>query len=356
MLATGFAINQMVLHVAGSTVRRQREVFIITSAVVTLLQVLPSIALWSVFALRSPADYSSSLVIAVIGYTATFNLAELTRQFLYMRRRQRLSVIFAATSTSLGTLAFLLTVFMLEPTSALAPAFWYLTLIQGGYVLAAAVSGRAWRFARAPSKEETRDTLQFYWQHGKFAAAGMTVTWAQNKSVTPMLVLTMGNVAAGVYQIARMIITPINVITIGLARSALAHIRRAWGDGNEQALKQAIAEQLRASMIVVASYLVIAYLVLFTLKATNLVELPQELFLIFVATTVVVVLSNYRFWISRRHAVQLRFAFLLSNGCIAAVLALLWMWTSGTFWSSAALVVLGSAIGEAFLIAVLRTR
>jgi len=57
---------------------------------------------------------------------------------------------------------------------------------------------------------------------------------------------------------------------------------------------------------------------------------------------------------SRRFAVQLQFSFLLKTGCVAAVLALLWMAASGMLVESAALVVLGSAVGELYLIAVLK--
>jgi len=354
MIATGFAINQMVLHVAGSSVVRQREVMGITVGVVIFLQVLPGVLLWWVATVRYAEAFSVSLALSIICYTATFNLAELTRQFLYMRNRHRLSLLHATTSLSLSVITFGVIVVLIKPHSALAAAFWCLTLAQGGYVLSAVMASRAWRFASLPSRKQASETIGFYWTHGRFAAAGVTVTWAQNKSVTPVLALTMGNVAAGVYQIARMIITPINVITLGLARSALAQIRRAWGDGDEQSLNAAIREQLRSSMIVVFCYLAVAYAILIFMHSTEYVVLPDQLFLIFVATTLVVVLSNYRYWMSRRFAVQLQFSFLLKTGCVAAVLALLWMAASGMLVESAALVVLGSAVGELYLIEVLK--
>ncbi len=356
LLAAGFAINQMVLHVADSSVRRQREALAVTASVILCLQLLPGLLLALGVFLRYNDSATGSLAFAVVVYTLTFSFSELARQFLYMRGRQRLSLFYAATAICVAMLIFVVVIFVLKPPDALASAFWCLAIAQGGYVLIAALVMRAWRFAKRPSRSMIAETVGFYWSHGRLAAAGMIVTWGQNKSVAPLLVIMMDNVTAGVFQIARMIFAPINMITTGLARSALSQVRRAWGDGDESALRVAVNDHLRSSMKVVVTFIVLASVSLYLIDAFGLKQVPPQFPYIFMATTAVVLLTNYRFWISCRFSVKLQYAFLLINGCIATSVALLWMLAGGLWVKSAPMVVLGSAIGEIYMLHVLHRR
>ena len=356
MIAAGFAINQMVLHVANASIVKQRAVLLITLLVVIALQVIPATILWWLVKSQATTDSVLALSAPIIIYAVFFSIAELTRQFLYMRGRQRLSLVYAAVSTSLAISLFAGFVFFTKPTSILEGAFWCLAAIQFGYVFVAAFSARAWRFAAIPTKFEAIETSRFYWIHGRLAAGGMLVGWAQNKSINPMLVFTLDMVAAGFYQIARMCIMPISMITTGIARSAMADVRRAWGDGDERSLQTAISSQLKISVTVVFTYLLVVGAVFLLVKSYGLKEIPENLLLVFVSAAVVVILSNFRYWMSQYQVVQLRFAFLFRIGCVAAIISLLWMLLSGVFLKSAALVVLGSAVGELYMLVELRRR
>jgi len=356
LMVAGFAVNQMVLHVADSSILKQRAVMTTTFVVVVLLQILPGTFLWWAVASRHPSDSVFALAVPVIVYTAMYNFAELVRQFLYMRRRQRLSLFYAAFSTMLAVLVFAFIVYVVKPPSIIEPAFWCLAAAQFGYVAMASLSGRAWKFGVISNLKLTLDTLKFYWTHGRVAASGMLVMWAQNKSVNPMLVLMIDTVAAGFYQIARMIVMPINMITLGIARSAMAEVRRAWGLGNKQALKGAIGTQLRTSMIVVFLYLLLVGIGFLVVKLFDVREIQENFLLVFLSAVIVVILSNYRYWLSQYLAVQLQFGFLLKIGCFAAIFSLLWMLVAGMFLESAALVVFGSAVGELYMLNILRKR
>jgi len=356
MFIAGFAVNQMALHVADSTVSKQREVMRITLVVVIVLQLIPSSVLWWAVSLRASNESVLSMAMPIIGYAVIYSVAELSRQFLYMRGRQRLSLFCAGISTSLAVATFAIAILAFKPTSVIVTAFWCLAASQLGYVLLASSATRVWKHTALPSKKQLAETVSFYWTNGRIAAAGIVVSWAQNKSVNPMLVLLIDSVAAGFYQLARMIIMPINMITAGIARSTYADLRRAWGDGDKQSLNNAIGIQLKTSMIVVFTYLFLVTIGFILVKLFEIKEVPGQLLIVFLAAAVVVVLSNYRYWMSHRLVVQLQFALLLKIGCIAAVITLLWMFVAGSLLNSASLLVLGSAIGELFWLIVLRRR
>ncbi len=356
LFLAGYAINNMVLYAGHSTIERQRKAFVITLGVVAVLQIIPGVILWSIVVIRNESSSPLLLALPIVLYVALYNFSELTRQFLYMRGRQRLSVIYAAFSVVLSVLVFCFVLFVVKTDSILALAFWCLVWIQFGYIVFATIYSRAWRLVTGLTRKEISDCLAFYWQHGRLASAGMLVAWAQNKSINPVLVLTLDSIAAGYYQVAKMIFMPISMITVGFARSAMKQVRSAWGDGNEKLLRQSIMGHLRSSLLVVIIYLALAAIGMYLSAILDWRQIPRELMVIFIATAVVVVLSNYRYWLSLYFAVQLQFGFLLYMGCIAAILAMLWMLTAGLLFEVAFLVVIGSGIGECFLIAILHRR
>lgn len=356
LFLAGYAINNMVLYVGHSTIEDQRKALVVTLGVVAVLLIIPGVILTLIVVSRSPPNSAAFLAFPLVLYVALYNISELTRQFLYMRGRQRFSVLYAAFSVFFSVLGFCVILIVFRPDAILALVFWCLAFIQFGYVSLALLFSRAYRFIPKFKYAEIQDCMKFYWDHGRMASAGMLVAWVQNKSINPVLVLTLGAVMAGYYQVAKMIFMPINMITVGFARSAMKPVRHAWGDGDEKLLRSAIMVQLRTSLIVVFSYLAIAAIAIFLIDAMGLRDIPKELIVIVLATAIVVVLSNYRYWLSLHFAVQLQFSYLFYVGCIAAALAFFWMLTAGAFFKVAFLVVLGSGIGECFLLVSLNQR
>jgi len=248
MTALGLAIRQMVLQSADRTFVEQRARFVATCLVVLGLQLVQAAVLATLISLRPPAEGAVAFAISVTLYTALLNFSELVRQYLYMRNRHRLSVLYTAAALSLSVFGFAFVSLTGLTAHPERDAFWFLAIGHGGYslivVLSLCASAGFWHFSRSGVERVVLDC----WRYGRPATAGMAVTWIQNQSVTPMLMLMMGPIAVGYYQIARMIITPVNMITQGLSKSALPHIRRAYGDGDEASLTASIAEHMRVSM------------------------------------------------------------------------------------------------------------
>ena len=352
-LNVSMVINQMVLRVADGTVAEQRTVLAATFRLLLALQAVQTLALSALVALRPPEHGAIGFTLAVVAYTATLNLAEAARQYLYMRSRQRLSLIYTAFGLSIGAAGFALELFLdpvREPANA---AFWFQALGQACYVAIALSAFHRPRQAWLDSREVVADVGRSYWRHGRFATAGAAVTWLQNQSVTPLLMFLFGATAVGYYHVARMIVTPVNMIATGLAKSALPQVRRAWGTGDPDALAAEASVHRSLNMRLVVGYVALAGAVLAVGSIAGLIELRPGVLWMFAATVFVMILSNYRFWTSQQFVVRMRFAYLLRLGIVASALTVAAMLVAGAVLRDAALVILASAIGEIFLIVVL---
>jgi len=274
-----------------------------------------------------------------------------------MRSKQRLSVIYTAVSLLIAVSVFILFSYGgNNPREFWQHTFWFIALGHGLYVFIALSTTISPKALWQRSKGVTMEVFRSNWKYGRFATTGMAVTWLQNQSVTPMLMLMFGPLVVGYYQIARMIITPINMINVGLQKSALPQIRRIYGDGNGEALESAIDGHMRVSMKVVAIYVATlivigVFAMLFGVGSNWHVLAPM-----FISAIVVTALSNYRFWFSQRFVVRMKFVVLLKVGVVASTLAILTMLFTGYGLKNAYLVILGSAIGEIYMVIMLKRR
>jgi|GEM_PF-1665865 len=356
MIALALAVRQMVLQAADRGVREQRFALTATLWIVLALQAVQTLAIVVFVLLRTPESHAIEFAVSLMVYTAILNLSVLFRQYFYMRGRQRLSMLYTTLGLTMGFAAFVAFVLFGDDGSLALFAFWFLALGHGLYLLLAAAHSSTLRLLRAGTNRPIGEVVREYWQPGLPSMGGMAVTWLQNQSVTPLLMLMMGPLAVGYYQLARMVITPVNMVTQGLAMSALPQIRRAWGNGDEAALQRSIAGHLRLSMRVVAGYLLALVPLWIGTSALGLFDSGQALLPMFCATVLVMILSNYRFWYSQPYVVRLEFGFLLRLGIGASALAVLGMLVAGYGLGSESLVILGSAVGEIYLIVVLRRR
>ncbi len=313
------------------------------------LQVVQAVVLSAMVAFRPPDHGAVPFALALIAYTASLNLSEAARQYLYIRSRQRLSLLYTTFGLTVGAAGFVLVLFtgpIKEPADV---AFWFQAIGQICYVAVAVSAFPRLREAWGESRAAVGGLARTYWRHGRFATAGAGVTWLQNQSVTPLLMFMFGPTSVGYYHVARMIVTPVNMVTTGLAKSALPSVRRAWGKGNPDALAEEIAVHRSLNMRLVFGYVAMAGAALVAAEATGLLELDAGVLWMFAATVVVMILSNYRFWISQQFVIRLRFAYLLKLGVVASVLTVAAMLGAGMVLRDAALVILASAIGEVFL-------
>ena len=350
MLTMGLATRQMVLEFADRTSKDQRDGFRITCGIVLTMQIGLALVLGTLVLYYPPADNALTFWLSLALYSASFNLVELHRQYYYMSSRQRKSLWFSGLSLSLGALGFLVYVFMGGSDTPEYSAFWFLASGNMVYLVLVIRSSWAKSSAGAPIPTAPWTLCRHYWRYGVPATGGMLVTWMQNQSVTPLLMFMLGPLAVGYYSVARMIVTPVNMVTTGLAKSALSQIRSALGDGNLPALTSAVQAHCRTSMRIVYGYVVVVGLGWIAIRFFGIAESEGALVALFVATFLVMILSNYRFWVSQNFVVRMQYGILLRLGIVASCATVAMMLVGGLVFKSAFWVVLAPAVGEIILI------
>ena len=356
MLAAGLCIRQMVLLYADDTVEKQRVAIAANFQIVLSFQFLQTAVLVLLVWLKPPGDSPFVFLLSVVAFTACLNLSELFRQYLYMRRRQRLSFIYTGVSLAISVVFFTGFVFSGRVGDLAQFAFFMQALGLFIYVITA-ISVMPNFLKELKMSNEVRSEIQkSQLEHGVPLLGGMLVTWLQNKSVTPILMFTMGPVVVGYYALATMIMSPANMIIAGLNKNALPHIRRAYGDGDVSNLLKTIKVHSRTCFIVLAVYVILATVVLLAGTALDKFATQKEFTLMFVLVVIVFLLSNYRFWGMQRYVVQMKFGFLFRIGVIATAITVSIMLFSGIVLKNALFVILASAIGELCLIYMLRRK
>lgn len=357
MLTLGLATKQMVLALSNKTSTDRLSGFLSTCNIVLVLQVLQVLLLALVVSIYPPTNNVMGLWLGLAFYCVSFNFAELFRQFHYINSRQRQSLYLSAVSLSVGVVGFLLFAWLGDGDALELSVFWFLGAGNLIYVALAYHFVKARNTIKLSSWSASWSLCMQYWKHGVPATGGMLVTWIQNQSITPLLMFMLGPLYVGYYSIARMIVMPVNVVTTGLAKSALPSISRMYGNGNQSALQSAIQSHYRTSMSIVYGYVfVVAVVSWLVVNVLELIDLNKALGSLFVATVLVMMLSNYRFWITQNFVVRMQFGILLRLGIVASCATVCMMLLGGLVFKSAILVVLAPAVGELILIATLRPR
>ena len=349
----GLAIRQMVLEHAGKSSIDQLRGFKTTCLFVLVLQIVLIVLLWAFVKLYPPSDDVFYFWLALAVYCTSFNFAELYRQFYYMSSRQRHSLCFSAISFGSGAILFLVFAATCVSNTLQFFAFWFLATGNLFYIVCTHFTLKKRKLNVGSSWASALHLFHRYRKHGIPATGGMLVTWMQNQSVTPLLMFMFGPAMVGYYGIARMIATPVNMVTTGLAKSALPQIRKTFGIGGHNELNSAVRGYRQTSMQTVFFYFLIVGIGGAIAQFFDLVDVSNTLVAMLIATGLVTCLSNYRFWISQYFVVRMQFKTLLRLAIFASCVTVSIMLIGGLLFNSTLVVVAAPAFGELILIYVL---
>ena len=350
MLTMGLATRQMVLEHASKSSIDQIRGLRTTCLIVLALQAVQVALLYAFVQTYPPHGHAFLFWLALTVYCISFNFAELFRQFYYMFSQQRLSLYFSTISLGCGALLFL--VFAASGTSDALElsAFWFLASGNLFYIVCTNIKLRQRILSAGSGSESTSQLFQRYNKHGVPATGGMLVTWMQNQSVTPLLMFMFGPVVVGYFSIARMIVTPVNMVTTGLAKSALPQIRKVYEADGHSALLSAVRGHRRIGMRTAFFYFILVGIAVVAARFFALLQVNDYLIAMLLATALVTCFSNYRFWISQYFVVRMQFKTLLHLGIFASCITVTIMLIGGLFFNSTLLVVTAPACGEVILI------
>ena len=289
------------------------------------LVVLVSAALAAGLALGTAPSTELSRWGAAVGcavaYLVAYNLFDLFRQFMYTRDAQVASlgctlVYFTCQLAALGA-----TLLLVDGDAAVATVYAGAAASHAIAVLANRRCRVALARAARPDAARVRALLAGYFGHARFGLLGMLVTWLQNQSMNPFLMLAGGATVAGQFSLARLLVMPVAVVSQGLVNSSTPRLRRAFERDGADAVDAQATRMRRANLFVWLGWT----LLLVAGDASGLLArfVPDYADVRwFLGLWVAMLLASlYRFWTGQLFIVSLRFRFLLRTGLAAATVS-----------------------------------
>jgi len=314
--------GQMMLTIAASRERTRNSfarttfgLHLFCNALVALLALAFLAVLWKIDAVGSfnPRDF-----IAAVGLVFALSSFEFFRQFLYVTRQFRLSVILTASFCVIHFACLAFVILSAPETSVVALAVGSLA---AGYLFAVVVNKAVWR-AMSSGKvlgvRAARALFARYWEQGRFGFAGLFLTWVQNQSLSLILLWHQGALVVGYYNLARLMLMPLSVFNTGLLKGLTPQFRRLARKQDLDEVARLADRQARFSLLVLAAYsmaLAVLYLGAFI---NPFIEYIDEVWPFVVMWCLITGMTVFRSWLSQFFIAQVDFRFLLKVSLIAA--------------------------------------
>ena len=262
-LSNAIITTQMTVNTADRP-QSQKDVYCYEMLLAQALIVLPAILLvWiSILILYffSIVDKSTAIFIFIVAFTVVGVLIhDFFRRLFFLKLRPHFVLLIDSVR-----LLFLssLTVCFLKSEIFLN----FHSMMITGYGLSAILSGYiGYKMACLPvgsSFSDARNALFEAWLHGKWATAGVIVTWLQNQSYTYLLAFLSGTSSIADANAARLFFAPISMLTTSFASIFMPRfsIMRSQGE-----MKQ-MASQSQKIMIIIFAVVVGYGVIVFLLK------------------------------------------------------------------------------------------
>lgn len=352
--------RQMVLHISPLQSEERRDHFKSTFLhemcflIVTVIAFATPLFLFSSMNQDAAIILSTSDIFAFLGYIVAFNTFELFRQYLYSQDAQVTS--FKYTIIFLTSLITIQAIILLSGNTFDDPVMVAFLAITSALFLSLAMNSicrndltrGVW-----PKFATTVERFKNYLNQGKFGSTGSMVTWLQNQSMGPLLMLIAGPILVGYYNIGRLMVMPIMVINQGLVNSTTPFLRRIFTKEGTASLKQQLKKLGFLNLSITGIYALLLAICdltgLFERFIGHYAEIRNYLFfwIILFGTTMV------RFWIGQYFVITLNLRRLLIIGITATAFSMTGVFITGLIIGNTQTALLFIVLGEIFTICML---
>ena len=346
--------RQMLLDISAASETERAQVFLATAAVE--LSFMITAALVAALILVSGSywwDISEHLGLIVAGglYMCLYNLFDLCRQYLYTTDNQvyslRCTVLYILPQMlGLGAIYFLR-----HDASSVSEVYLLFCLC---LVISLASNRRARQVLLSATWTGWRaafGVFRRFFKQGRFSLIGMLVTWLQNQSMNPFLMLVSGPLLAGYFSLGRLLIMPISVISQGLVNSTTPSLRRIFKRDGPYPLRARINSLIYKTLAVSLAYLALLGVAHVSGLLDHFVPDYEEVQWFLVLWILMVHASTYRFWHGQFFVVSMRFRYLLGVGLVALAVSMSGMVIVGIGLGNVKAALLFVVLGELVTIA-----
>lgn len=192
----------------------------------------------------------------------------------------------------------------------------------------------------------TWQVFRGFFRQGRFSLLGMSVTWIQNQSMNPFLMLISGPTVAGYFSLGRLLTMPLAVVSQGLVNSSTPTLRRLY----KQEGKAKIVPGIRSYLYKTGAFAIAYITLLFVAHLTGLLQrfVPDysEVQFYLLIWIVLMCCTIVRFWNGQFFVVSMDFRFLLRVSIIALIVTVSGMLVFGLGLESIQLALTSVILGE----------
>ncbi len=223
--------RQMMLEIASAGETEQRRIFLSTVAIelvglAIFLTVLAGTT--SILSVLFDFDTHNRIVAAGAVYISLYVLFDAFKQYAYTIGNQiyslRCTFIYVSVQVLLmgGLVLFYHGDWVVEAAYSILSIGLIASLLSNRLCLDSLRKSQwqSWKFSAG--------VLEGYFKQGRFSLLGMAITWAQNQSMNPFLMLISGPTVAGYFSLGRLLIMPMAVVSQGLVNSSTPTLRRIY--------------------------------------------------------------------------------------------------------------------------------
>lgn len=364
LLATGVCAalihRQMVLHISplSSDERRDhfKSTFIHEGCFLIAAVIVFAIPLF-LYSDEIPGEgikLSTNDIFAFLVYIVIFNTYELFRQYLYSQDAQttsfRYTVVFLVSLLTIQAfIVFSGGIFddsVMVGYSALAGALG-ISLALNSHCRNDLLSG-VW-----PDIYVTASRFKNYLNQGKFGSTGSMVTWLQNQSMGPLLMLIAGPVLVGYYNIGRLMVMPIMVINQGLVNSTTPFLRRIFTRDGTTSLKKQLNKLGFLNLSITALYAASLALLDFSGFFERFIEHYSDIRIYLFFWIILFGTTMVRFWIGQFFVITLNLRRLLTISVTATIFSMSGVVMTGLVFNNISAALLFIVLGEILTIGLL---
>lgn len=348
--------RQMVLAISAKPAGTQKGVLLATLSIELLfaaLLVVLCVGVGYLISLFTNMAQAHQLLAGVAAYIVIGALFELFRQYLYSTDQQVFSLECTGSAVALQFIGFAALLLLDKST---APVHIYFVILAVGFAAGLVLNHVCVKVIRQTRWQGWRYSFAkvgSYWQHARFSVVGMSITWLQNQSITPLLMILTSPLIVGYFSFARLMVMPLSVVNQGLVNNSTPQLRRLAEKQTPAAVTSKLREMSNLNLGLSMLYIVLLGIGHFTGVLDRLVPDYQHIAWFLGFWIISLIITMQRFWISQFFVVHMQFKFLLIASSIVAVFSLAGMITVGYLFDSVILPLTFFISGEVLFIMLL---
>ena len=349
--------RQMMLQIASEDKPTQERIFLATIAIELIGLLAFAVLLAGIMALLSiwfNIQAYTGIAMAGGAYLILMVLFDACKQYCYTTENQLYSLRSTTIHVCIQLMMMGLIVAFMQGSAVVEATYAALCAGFVSSLLANRLCQNALRNAQWNSWIAAQAVLSGYFRQGRFSLMGMAITWAQNQSMNPFLMLISGPTVAGYFSLGRLMIMPMAVVSQGLVNSSTPTLRRLFNQSGPEPM----SARINSFILKTSSFSVLYVALLLIGHLSGLFErfVPEyaEVRWFLALWVILVSCSIWRFWRGQFFVVSMQFRFLLRTGVIALCVTAAGMLIFGIVMHSIQLALFSVIAGELTAIALYR--